>query len=138
MKRQEAIKRMEIIGIDKGYIDLFKDNGSISIWERQNDVFKAVRYELDNYSDLELKERIKSFEKVKEALVYMVQKTWTDFGELYAFFYVDNNFVEWDSVEFDLKHESDLCYIWNKTYEEDSEFGYIAFRKAMGGIYRVA
>lgn len=138
MKRQEAIKRMEIIGIDKEYIDLFKDNGAISIWERQNDVFKAVRYDLEFYSNETLKAKIKEFESQYEALVYMVQKTWTSLGELYAFFYVSNRIDEWENVEFDLKHESDLCYVWNETYEEDSEFGYIAFRKAMGGIYRVA
>jgi hypothetical protein len=138
MKRQEAIKRMEIIGIDKEYIGLFKDDGVVSVWERQNAVLKAVHYDLEFYSNETLKAKIKEFENQYEALVYMVQKTWTDFGELYAFFYVSNHIDEWENVEFDLKHESDLCYVWNETYEEDSEFGYIAFKKAMGGIYRVA
>lgn len=138
MKKQEAIKRMEIIGIDEEYIDAFKSNGAVSVWERQNAVLKAVHYELEFYSNETLKAKIKEFESQYETLVYMVQKTWTDFGVLYAFFYVGDNVEEWEYAGFDLEHESDLCYVWNETYEEDSEFGYIAFRKAMGGIYRVA
>lgn len=138
MKRQEAIKRMEIIGIDKEDIDLFKDNGTISIWERQNAVLKAVHYDLEFYSNETLKAKIKEFENQYEALVYMVQKTWTNFGELYAFFYVGDNVEAWEIARFDLKHESDLCYVWNKVNEELSGFGHIVFRKAMGGIYRVA
>lgn len=137
--KNEAIKRMRIMGIADDFIRDYEVNGSISIFERQNAVLNAVRYELENYSIESLKAEIKAFEEGTKAMVYMVQKTWTEFGVLYAFFYVaDNDKEYWEEDKKELANGIAFVYVYNESEYYLSEYGEIGFTSSMGGIVRIS
>ena len=137
--KKEAIERMRIMGIDEDFIRDYEVNGSISIFECQNAVLNAVRYELEYYSIEKLKVEIKAFEVGTKAMVYMVQKTWTEFGTLYAFFYVaDNDKEHWEEDKKELANGIAFTYVYNESEPMFSEYGEIGFKQSMGGIVRIS
>ena len=137
--KNEAIERMRIMGIAEDFIRDYEVNGSISIFERQNAVLNAVRYELEYYSIEKLKSEIEAFEERCGVMVYMVQKTWTEFGTLYAFFYVSESDKEyWQDENEDLANGYAYVYVYNESEPLYSEMGIIGFKKSMGGIVRIS
>lgn len=139
----EAIKRLELLhsrGLLNEVLRAFKESGDIYIFERQNYFLKAVSYSLNLNSSKDeykqLKEKISEIEKEYECMVYLVQKSHTEFGVLYALFCVSKHKNEWDMDMQDLENNCSLCYVWNSTDDFLSEFGTIGFDYSMGGIYR--
>lgn len=141
MKKEEALKRMVKMKIFKEAKKNFENNGDVAIFENQGTPFLATYYSLNTNLGMEeykvLKEKIEWFQKKFNCLVYMVQKSYTLLGELYSFFYVSDNQNDWQFDLEDIEMGMAYCYVWNKTHEEFSEFGSIAFGKAMGGVYRI-
>ena len=91
------------------------------------------------YQEPELMEKIKTFEKEHNCLVYAVTHEYLEFGECYDFLYIPDYKEDW---EFVLEHQGNmyfaLAYVWNKDCEWCSEFGTIGIRSFGGGIKRVA
>ena len=133
-QKQEALKRMKKIGFMDDVIHQFKNEDVVFYSERQNNIFNAVLYWTSN--DNELTKRIKEFEEKNNALVYHVQLTHMEFGEMYSFLFVSNYEEEWEYDMQDLEDGQCLAYVWNKTMNNCSEFGTIGIQPSMGGVVR--
>ena len=129
-KKEEAIKRMNILGLFKPCIKAFEKYDEVQLTEPTGGL-----YEFND--DAELKAKIKEFETEYDALVYHVIHTYTQFGELYNFLYVSDYKEEWEFDRADVKAGYAIAYVWNKTDEWMSEMGSIAIRELFGGLVRV-
>ena len=130
LKKVEAIKRMQILGLYKPYINLFKMSDEIFLSEMTGGVYEF-------HSDKELVSKVKEFETKYNALVYHVIHTYTEFGELYNFLYVSDYEDEWELDNTDITDGHVVAYVWNKTDEWLSELGGIGVKGKLGGIVRV-
>lgn len=91
------------------------------------------------YQEPELMEKIKSFERKYNVLVYAVTHEYTEFGECYDFLYIPDYKEEWDDILYPAGNGFYACaYVWNKTDDFCSEFGTIGIRSFGGGIKRFA
>lgn len=131
---QEAIKRCEILkemGVFKQSVNQFINNKQVSISEPPFGAF----YWLNE----EEQKQVEDFEKQYNSLVYMVIRSFTEFGTLDSYLYVSQYKEEWEQDRQDLKDKSPLCYVYNKDCEEFSEFGSIGFEvmKMSGGLKRI-
>ena len=129
-KKEEAIKRMNILGLFKPCIKAFEKYDEVQLTEPTGGL-----YEFND--DAELKAKIKEFETEYDALVYHVIHTYTQFGELYNFLYVSDYKEEWEFDRADVEAGYAIAYVWNKTDEWMSEMGSIAIRELFGGLVRV-
>ena len=130
LKKAEAIKRMQILGLYKPYINLFKMSDEIFLSEMTGGVYEF-------HSDEDLVSKVKEFETKYNALVYHVIHTYTEFGELYNFLYVSDYEDEWELDNADITDGHVVAYVWNKTDEWLSELGGIGVKGKLGGIVRV-
>ena len=132
-QKQEAIKRMKMLKIMKEVIQDFKDNDKLYYSERQNSIFCATLYWLDNHP--EWAGMVKEFEAETGYLVYHAQLTHTEFGDLLSLFFVGEE-DEWEYEREDLVNGQSCCKVLNLSEPRFSEMGYIGFQPAMGGITR--
>lgn len=124
----ECLNRMEQLHLSKQCINAFKKG---YVWESE---WVGALYELDD----EEKKIVKEFEdNHKGYKVYHVIHNVTDFGELYNLLYVDTYTDEWGYFKSDLKDGIVLAYVYNKSYNECSEFGSIGIKSNIGGLIRV-
>ena len=86
-KREEAIKRMQMLGIFRETIRQFKDEDCVSISEPPHGAFYWAQGE-----DLK---RIKQFEKEHNALVFVVIRSYTNAGKIDSMLFVSDNPEEW-------------------------------------------
>lgn len=129
-KKEEAIKRMKVLGLFKPCIKSFEKYDELQLTEPTGGLYE--------FSDnAELNAKIKEFEEEYNALVYHVIHTYTQFGELYNFLYVSDYEEEWEYDNEDVKAGYAVAYVWNKTDEWMSEIGGIAVREMFGGLVRV-
>lgn len=129
-KKAEAIDRMKKIGIFGPTIKQFRESGLVSISEPPFGAFYWAEGE-----DLK---RIKEFEEQHNALVYVVIRSYTEFGQLDAFLYVsDYKDEEWEMDREDLKENQQCAWVYNHDAPWCSEFGSIGFEKtAAAGLRR--
>jgi len=135
-QKQEALKRMKMLHLMPNVIKDFEKNNRVYYSERQNSVFNAVLYWLDNNQDFVAK--IKEFEKKHKALIYHAQLTHLVYGDNLALFYVSKNEEEWSQDRQDIKESRVFSKVLNLQNDYDSDFGYIGFRPSMGGVLRTA
>lgn len=129
-KKEEAIKRMKVLGLFKPCIKAFEKYDELQLTEPTGGLYEFG----DN---AEVNAKIKEFEEEYNALVYHVIHTYTQFGELYNFLYVSDYEEEWEYDNEDVKAGYAVAYVWNKTDEWMSELGGIAVRERFGGLVRV-
>lgn len=129
-KKEEAIKRMKVLGLFKPCVKAFEKYDELQLTEPTGGL-----YEFNDNAELNAK--IKEFEEEYNALVYHVIHTYTQFGELYNFLYVSDYEEEWEYDNEDVKAGYAVAYVWNKTDEWMSELGGIAVRERFGGLVRV-
>lgn len=134
MTQQEvAIKAMKELGIFTPYIEAFKKDGIVTCFE------SCIGWHIgdDNYP--ELKAKIKEFEERTGSLVYAVTHENTEFGECYDLLCVSKYEEDWgDEVIDNGGYSIVFAYVWNATFESDSEFGSIGVASRYGGVCRVA
>lgn len=129
-KKEEAIKRMKVLGLFKPCIKSFEKYDELQLTEPTGGLYEFG----DN---AELNEKIKEFEEEYNALVYHVIHTYTQFGELYNFLYVSDYEEEWEMDNADIVDGYAVAYVWNKSDDFLSELGGIAVRERFGGLVRV-
>lgn len=129
-KKEEAIKRMKVLGLFKPCINAFEKYDELQLTEPTGGL-----YEFNDNAELNAK--IKEFEEEYNALVYHVIHTYTQFGELYNFLYVSDYEEEYEFEMEELEDGYAIAYVWNKTDEWMSELGGIAVRERFGGLVRV-
>ena len=130
-QKEVAIECMKAFDIYKPYINQFKKDGTITLFERFGG------YYIDEYNEPELLKKIKEFEAETGSLVYAVTHEMTEFGELYDFLIISKYDEEWEMTLGDAKYGYAFAYVWNKTDEWCSEFGTIGVKSFGGGIARV-
>lgn len=124
--KKEAIKRMKKLDFHPNVLSDFKSE-ILNKSEIMGFLFWLEDEEL---------EAVREFEEEHESIVYHVIHQTTDFGELYSFLYVKLDDEEWKMDDEGLKQNEVLAYVWNKTFPECSEFGYIGIKPCIGGLVR--
>ena len=130
-KKTEAIERMKKIGLFPHAIKDFRLNGIVQVSEPPN----GCLY----YLEPEVLERVKAFEDECEALVYLVVRSYTEFGKMDSYLYVSDHKEEWGMDNEDLEDGIAMTYTYNYDAPWCSEFGSIGFRlTSAAGIVRTA
>ena len=131
MKKEEAIKRMEMLDIFPETIRQFEKENLISVSEPPFGAFY--------WADDEQKKLIAEIEQQYHLLVYMGIMSYTEFGKMLSLLYVSDHEEEWSEDCMNLLNEEALTYTHNYDAPECSEFGYISFKKTKAsGLIRTA
>lgn len=134
-KKQEAIKRMEALGLFKPCIKAFAKYDEVQLSEPTGGLYEFS-------DDAELNEKVLEFEQEHDALVYNVIHTPIRIDgivmDMYNFLYVSDYEEEWDMDNDDIADGYVMAYVWNKSDDFLSEFGSIAVQERIGGLVRVA
>ena len=135
MKHEErknyAIKLLKKLDIYEPYIEGFEKENKVCFFER----FAGFWV----YQEPEVEKKMKEIEANFKCTVYAITHEYTEFGECYSFMYVSDYKSEWSNTLIkDGCNYYAFAYVWNKTYEEFSEFGTIGVRSFGGGITRIA
>ena len=131
IKKEEAIKRMEALGLFVPCIKAFKDMDEVQLSEPTGGLYEFS-------SNKELTAKVQEFEKENNALVYHVIHTPTMEMDMYNFLYVSDYDEEWDMDRDDINNGYVLAYVWNTTVDYFSEFGSIAVQDRFGGLVRIS
>lgn len=129
-KQEEAVKRMEAIGIFKPTINQFKE-GYLS---QSEPPFGACFW-----VEGEQLERVKEFERENDALVYFVIHTYSNLGETEEYFYVSDYKEEWEMDWENIKGNMAFVYVHVVDDPTLSEFGTICYKLTpAAGLKRTA
>ena len=128
-KKQEAIKRMEVLDIYSETIRQFEKEDLVSYSEPP---FGANYWLTD-----EQKKIVREFEEEYNALVYFAITSYTEFGKLTSFLYVSDHEDEWKMDNRDLKDGYAYVYVYNHDIPEYSEIGLIRVQPRFGGLVRI-
>jgi hypothetical protein len=127
-KQQEAIKRMEALGIYADTVRQFEKDGLISYSEPPF----GENYWLNDSQ----KEIIRDFEEEYNAIVYFAVRAYTEFGVLDAFLYVSDHKDEWILDRNDINDGCVYAYVYNYDATDCSEIGLIGVQPRFGGLVR--
>lgn len=133
-QKQEALKRMKALKLMKEVIDDFKKNDRIYYSERQNAMFNAVLYWVDNEDNFV--ELVKRFEEEHNALVYHCQLTHLGYGDCLSLLFVSDCEEDWELEDRQLTNGDVVAWVENLDDSYSSEMGYIGVKPSMGGITR--
>ena len=129
-KKQEAVKRMAAMGIYSETVKQFYNENLVSISEPPFGAF----YWVDG-KDLD---DLRKWEEEHDALVYLVVRSYTEFGTLDSYLYVSDDKDEWELDRDDIKNGQQFAHVMNRDAPEFSEFGTIGIRKTVAaGIVRI-
>ena len=129
MKKEEAIKRMKELGIISDAIRQFRDDDIVMVSEPP---FGGL-YWLDDSQ----KEMVKKFEEEYNVLVYMVVKSFTNFGEMDSLLYVSDYKEDWMMEHYDVEDRYISSYTINYDMPDCSEYGCIGVKPVGGGLVRI-
>ena len=127
-KKIEAIERMKILGIFPETRKQFENEDFISISEPPFGAFFWAEGE-----DLQ---RIREFEESYNALVYLVIRSYTDFGKMDSYLFVSDYNEEWERDRNDLRAKEPLSYVFNHDMPECSEIGCIGIERTVAAGLR--
>lgn len=130
-QKEVALSAMKSLDIYKPYIEKFKKDGTITLFERFGG------YYIDEDNEPELLKKIRAFEAETGSIVYAVTHEIFWFGECYSFLIVSKYEDEWEITLEEVKDGYAFSYVWNKSDEMCSEFGTIGVKSFGGGIARV-
>ncbi len=126
--KEEAIKRMKMLGINPPTIEEFEQEGKLNVSRG------GFLYWLDD----EYKAKVAEFEEKYGGLAFAAIESNTEFGKLLSILYVSTHQDEWECDRLGLKSGEAFAYVFNLDVEECSEFGFINVRKRFGGLVRTA
>ena len=128
-QKQEAIERLKMLKLHSNVLKDFEE-GVINVSENP--------YGFIYWAKEDIQKAIQEFEQKYNALVYHINFTSTEFGELYSFFYISQYKEEWETDKEDLQTGYPIVYVYNKDDEFCSELGSIGFKVINGGVIRTA
>ena len=127
-QKVEALERMRLMELREDFIRDFETNDEIHICTFQG-TFPAMK-ERDT-------EMVRSFEREHNALVYLILRVHTIYGDLDSLLYVGQYTEEWPMHKADIQAGYPLSYTVNHYAADCSEFGCIRItRTDEGGIIR--
>lgn len=128
-KKEEAIKRMKELNIISDVIKQFSKDDIVMISEPPlGGLF---------WLNEEQKEMVRKFEEENDALVYMVIRSYTEFGTMDSLLYISDYDEEWEMDREDLQNNYIMTYTINHTHPEFSEFGSIVVKRIVGSLIRI-
>lgn len=127
VKKQEAIKRMKMLGLYPTVIEEFEQENKLNLSECQGMLYWLT----DKQQQV-----VKAFEQKYNSVVYHVIHTFTEFGELLTLLYVSDYEDEWEYDNDDLEQGYPCAYVVNLDDDICSEFGGIGIRPVNGGLIR--
>lgn len=129
-KKTEAIARMKFLKVFPETIRQFDEDGYVSVSEPPLGAFYWVENE-----DLK---RIHDFEEQHDALVYVVIRSYTNWGKLDTYLYVSDYDEEWDRDRNDLKNMRALAYVYNHDMPDCSKFRSVGIKRSVAaGLLQV-
>ena len=134
-KKKKAIEIMELLDIYSPYIRAFEEKDVVTFFEGFGGYYLTE-------SEKELYDKVREFEKECNGVVYAIIHNRVDGDECYSFLYVPDYENDWEylceAVSADEANNEYYVasYVWNKSYDWDSEFGDIGVRSFGGGIKR--
>lgn len=128
-KKIEAVKRMRAMGIISDAIKQFLNDDKVMVSEPP----LGGLYYLND----EQKKMVQDFENEWNGLVYLVVRSYTNFGTMDSLFYVGDHKEDWEMDNADIKGNYSCVYVVNHDMPDGSEFGTIMFKSVGGGILRV-
>lgn len=135
-QKAEALQRMKMLQLMPQVIKDFEKNNKVYYSERQNRIFNAILYWLDN--EKEYVDLVNKFEKEHNCLVYHCQLTHMEFEDSLSLLYVSDSEEEWEQDKKDLREGYAFVYAASLDCDSDSEFGTIGIKPSQGGVLRTA
>ena len=129
-KKNEAIKRMEVLDIYSETIGQFEKEGLVSYSEPP----LGTNYWLTE----EQRKIVREFEEEYNALVYFAIRSYTNFGTLDSFLFVSQYKDEWALDNNDIREGYAYAYVYNHDVPEYSEIGLIGVQPRFGGLVRIS
>ena len=121
---EEAVLRMDMMGIHEDIIIEFQKSGDVSLSEN------GKYYPLDD----QLKEDVRRFEQEHDATVFLVVRMSSMYGQLDSLLFVGKYAEEWEMSREDLEDGYAMSYTINRDYPDCSEMGSISFRVTPEGV----
>ena len=129
-QKNKAIELMKKLKIFDGYIEDFKSQNKVTMFETFIGFWVEQHEEIQN--------KMKEIEMKYNSVCYAITHEETAIGEMYSFLLVPEYEEEWDSLVTGNNNDRiAFAYVWNKSDDEMSELGYIAVKSWGGGIKRV-
>ncbi len=120
-KKEEAKKRMTVLGMSQQEIQEFMENGRISLTGGPACCGYAEGEDLD---------RILDVEKEYDILVYaVIHNQKSNIGTTDSYLYVSSYAEGWEAERADLQNGTAWAYVYNRTRPKDSELGPIGLGK---------
>ncbi|MBQ9092285.1 MAG: hypothetical protein IJY52_08495 [Anaerotignum sp.] len=130
-KVAEAVTRLQKMEVLPEAIEMFRKEGRVHISMPPY----GILYDLTR----EQKEVVQQLERERNAVVYIVVKTETEWGEMDSYIYVSDHEDDWEVENEFMKFEEALAYVVNHKYPDLSETAYIGWKPScFGGIVRTA
>lgn len=134
--KAEAIRRMEELHFDPFIIHDFKKDGTLYCSEIQPPI--GIMSNLSS----ELKDKVKWVEERSRGMVYHIIKTEAILCgtpvEMYSFLYISPYREDWEVDKRIIQDNLVFSYVWNKTWDDCSEFGSIQVANINGLLLRTA
>lgn len=130
--KAKALKCLKTLRVATPYIEDFEKNGKVNIFE------KLYGYALEENEAVA--EKLIEVEEKYHALVYAVVHSELYFGDCYNFLFVPDDPDEWDYIvdRTGFMQHNVVAYVWNMSYEDNSEAGTITCLSGSGGLSRAA
>lgn len=132
-QRDIAIKALQKLGIYEPYIDKFKQDGTVTLFQRY------AGFYVDETQNQDVLKIIQDFEKETGSLVYAVTEEYFEFGHCYTMLVVskyaeDAKYMLEESV----RSDTYLAFAWvhNCNGTAFSEYGTVVIHSLAGGIRR--
>ena len=130
-KKEQALACLKELQAAMPYIEDFEQNDKVYVFEN------LYGYPARENEDVFIK--LKEIEQKYRCLVYAVIHSVMQFGDCYNFLLVpdDPEDREWLQQAHTAQHHV-LSYVWNRSYEANSEMGTISCLSMTGGLTRAA
>lgn len=131
-QKEMAVHSLYLLGICEQFVEKFRANGEVTVFD------SLIGEDISNYPEVAVK--IKEVETDFGCLVYAVTHECLTFGECYSFLVVSKYEEDWPhSLRGDnFDRFMAFSWVWNKTHEDCSEFGYVMLHSGFGGILRIS
>lgn len=127
--KEEALKRMELIGLPADIISALRDGDTIYHSKAHGVMGRLLPAE---------EAVIERFEKDTDAFVYHVICSENSFGRQYTLLQVSPFEEDWEEERNDLKEGQTLAYVENVSHPDWSEFGTVFFKTTGAGLVRTS
>ena len=129
-RKTKAVELLHQLDIYEPYIQGFENDNQVCFFENYGGYWV--------YQEPDVYKKMLEIENEYNCTIYAITHEYASFGECYSFLYVSRYKNEWPYA---LVTEDDVhyatAYVWNKSFEEFSEFGTIGVKSFGGGIARV-